>query len=106
VEDLVVQMRVVEERLGGNAADVEAGTAESAALLDTGNLGKNTLGLEGEPRQKRGRGDWFAGVSWGRISIRIYTYLESLLAGLNGSDVSGDTSANDNQILLLCSRNS
>ena len=31
-------MRVVEERLGGNAADVEAGTAEGAALLDTCDL--------------------------------------------------------------------
>ena len=38
VEDLVVKMRVVEERLGGNAADVQAGTAEGAALLDTGDL--------------------------------------------------------------------
>lgn len=38
VEDLVVEMGVVEERLGGNAADVQAGTAEGAALLDTGDL--------------------------------------------------------------------
>jgi len=38
VNDLVIEMRVVEERLGGNAADVEAGTAEGAALLDTCDL--------------------------------------------------------------------
>lgn len=34
----MVQVGVVEERFGGNAADIEAGTAEGAALLDTGNL--------------------------------------------------------------------
>ena len=38
VENLVVKMRVVEERLGGNATDVQAGTAEGAALLDAGDL--------------------------------------------------------------------
>lgn len=38
VEDLVVKVRVVEERLGGDAADVQAGSAERAALLDTRNL--------------------------------------------------------------------
>lgn len=39
VEDLVVQMGVVKERFRGNAADVEAGSAEGSALLDTGDLG-------------------------------------------------------------------
>lgn len=38
VEDLVVEVRVVQERLGRNAADVQAGSAEGAALLDTGDL--------------------------------------------------------------------
>jgi hypothetical protein len=38
VEDLVVEVRVVEEGLGGNAADVQAGSAEGATLLDAGNL--------------------------------------------------------------------
>lgn len=38
VQDLVVEMRVVEERLGGNTADIEAGTAERTALLDTCDL--------------------------------------------------------------------
>lgn len=38
VENLVVKMRVVEERLGGNAADVQAGTTERATLLNAGNL--------------------------------------------------------------------
>jgi hypothetical protein len=38
VEDLVVELRVVEERLGGDAADVQAGSAEGATLLDTGDL--------------------------------------------------------------------
>lgn len=38
VEDLVVEMGVVEERFRGNAADVEAGSAEGSALLDTGDL--------------------------------------------------------------------
>lgn len=38
VQDLVVEMRVVEERLGGDTADVEASTAERTALLDTCDL--------------------------------------------------------------------
>ena len=38
VEDLVVEVGVVQERLGGDAADVQAGSAEGAALLDTGDL--------------------------------------------------------------------
>lgn len=35
VEDLVVEVGVVEERLRGDAADVQAGTTKTAALLDT-----------------------------------------------------------------------
>ena len=38
VENLVVEVRVVQEGLGGNAADVQAGSTEGAALLDTGDL--------------------------------------------------------------------
>lgn len=38
VENLVVEVGVVEEGLGGNAADVQAGATESSALLDTGGL--------------------------------------------------------------------
>jgi hypothetical protein len=38
VENLVVKVGVVEERLGGDAADVEAGSSEDASLLDTGDL--------------------------------------------------------------------
>lgn len=38
VENLVVEVGVVEERLGGNAADVQAGTTEGSALLDTRGL--------------------------------------------------------------------
>jgi phage tail protein X len=38
VEDLVVEVRVVEEGFRGNAADVQAGSAEGATLLDAGNL--------------------------------------------------------------------
>ena len=54
VQDLVVQVRVVKERLGGDAADVKAGSAKSAALLDTGNLKGHRLdvirGLLGRSR--------------------------------------------------------
>lgn len=35
---LVVDVGVVQHGLGGNASDVQAGTAESAALLNTGSL--------------------------------------------------------------------
>jgi hypothetical protein len=38
VEDLVVEVRVVEEGLRGNAADVQAGSAKGATLLYAGNL--------------------------------------------------------------------
>jgi hypothetical protein len=38
VENLVVEVGVVEEGLGGNAADVQAGTTEGSTLLDTGSL--------------------------------------------------------------------
>jgi len=41
VEDLVVEVGVVKERLGGNAADVEAGPAEGAALLNACDLWNN-----------------------------------------------------------------
>ena len=35
VKDLVIEMGVVEKRLGRNAADVETSSSESAALLNT-----------------------------------------------------------------------
>jgi hypothetical protein len=35
VKNLVVEMGVVEERLGRDTANVQAGTAELSALLDT-----------------------------------------------------------------------
>jgi hypothetical protein len=38
VEDLVVEMRVVEERLRGDATDVQAGSTEGATLFDAGDL--------------------------------------------------------------------
>ena len=38
VADLLEQMEECEQRLGGDAADIEAGAAESAALLDAGDL--------------------------------------------------------------------
>ena len=40
VEDLVVEMRVVEEGLGRDTADVQASTAELAALLDACGLSR------------------------------------------------------------------
>jgi hypothetical protein len=38
VENLVVEVGVVEQGLGGNTADIQAGTAELSALLDTSSL--------------------------------------------------------------------
>ena len=46
VERLVVQVRVVEQRLGRDAADVEAGAAERAARLDAGRLEAELRGLD------------------------------------------------------------
>lgn len=43
----MVQVGVVEKRLGGNAADVETSAAECAALLDTGDLRPGELVSEG-----------------------------------------------------------
>ena len=40
VLSLVVDVRVVQHGLGGNASNVQAGTTESAALLNTGSLKK------------------------------------------------------------------
>ena len=38
VADLLEQVRGVQQRLGWDAADIEAGAAQSAALLDAGDL--------------------------------------------------------------------
>jgi hypothetical protein len=34
------------------------------------------------------------------------THLETLLAGLDGGDVAGNTTTNDDQVLLLCANGS
>jgi hypothetical protein len=83
----VVEMRVVEEGFRGDAADVEAGSAEGSALLDTCDLG------ESEARQFQGRG----GISDGSSP-----YLHPLLASLDGGNIAGDTAADNDQVLLLC----
>lgn len=44
---LVVEVRVVQHGLGRDATDVEAGTSESATLLDTGGLETELSGLDG-----------------------------------------------------------
>jgi len=38
VEDLVVEVGIVEERLGRNAADIETGAAKGTAFFNTGDL--------------------------------------------------------------------
>lgn len=45
VENLVVEVGVVEEGLGGNAADVQAGTTEGSALLDTRGLERCSVSI-------------------------------------------------------------
>lgn len=45
--DGVVHLRVVEQRLGGNAANVEAGSSERASLLDTTGLEAGLGSLDG-----------------------------------------------------------
>jgi hypothetical protein len=47
VQNLVVEVRVVEQRLGGDAADVEAGAAEGTALLNAGDLEAGLTSLDG-----------------------------------------------------------
>jgi hypothetical protein len=44
---LVVDVRVVQHRLGGDASDVETGTAESTSLLDTDGLETELGSLDG-----------------------------------------------------------
>lgn len=86
VQDLMVHVRVVKEGFGGDAADIEAGSAESAALLYTCYLAGLSIG-----------------VIHGVVRILGATYLETGLTSLNRSNVACDTAANDHEILLLCS---
>jgi hypothetical protein len=92
VEDLVVEMRVVEERFRGDAADVEAGAAEGSALLDTCDL---------EGRARRAPVSFRVGVEWA-MGWGGSSYLHPLLAGLDSGDIAGHTAADDDQVLLLC----
>ena len=59
VLDHVVDVRVVEEGFGGDAADVEAGSAEGATLLDTGDLDTQT----NVSRLALGRAQWWPVVT-------------------------------------------
>ena len=84
VEDLVVEMRVVEERLGGNAANVQAGSAERATLFDAGDLSI-----------------WVSFC----VLCKVRGYLANLhacLSGLDSCDITRNTAADDDEVLLLC----
>jgi hypothetical protein len=83
VENLVVEVRVVQEGLGGNAADVQAGSAEGAALLDTGDLC---------PMLAAGR----------IVACCCPPHLQAGLSCLDSCDISRNTTADDDQVLLLC----
>jgi hypothetical protein len=45
VENLVVKVGVVEEGLGGNAADVQTGTTEGSTLLNTRGLARCSISM-------------------------------------------------------------
>lgn len=65
MQDLVVELRVVEKRFRGNAADVETCSAKCSTLFYAGDL-------------------------------------QSFLSGLDGSDISSNSTSNDDQVLFLC----
>lgn len=74
----MVQVGVVEERFGRNAANVQACTTECAALLDTCCLRKLVTGL-----------------------LRyVGTNLKAFLAGLDGTDIASNTTSYEEDIVL------
>lgn len=89
VEDLVVEVGVVEERLRGDTADVQAGTTETTALLDTcGLLNAQLACISGT-----------AGIAH-HGTIKCRSYLQTGLTGLDGSNVTSDTTTNDHNIVV------
>jgi hypothetical protein len=93
VQDLVVKVGVVEEGLGGNAADVQAGTTEGSALLDTCGLARYSVSIS----------RWRDGPNWRSESPGLkFSHLETFLASLDGSNVTGDTATDDNKVMVTC----
>jgi hypothetical protein len=90
MEDLVVEVGVVKQGFRGNAADVQASTTETSTLLDTSGLIKiDQMLAKGSECAKRIH-----------IHKSVKTHLETFLTGLDSSDVTSDTTTNDNHIVL------
>jgi hypothetical protein len=75
MEDLVVDVGVVEEGLGGDTSNVQAGSSESSALLNASSLDT-----------------WVSYLAPQELFGVAKAHLQSLLGGLDGSDVSTGSS--------------
>jgi hypothetical protein len=92
MEDLMVEVGVVEEGLGGDTADVQASTTETATLLDTSGLWGGGGWLAGNP-------GWTDAGSHREEGV-IGAHLEAFLTGLDGRDVTGNTTTNDHEVMF------
>ena len=76
-------MRVVEERLRRNAANVQAGAAEGATLLNASNLGVSVA------------------LACAIDASFAIPYLHALLTRLDGRNVTCNTTSDDDKVLLI-----
>jgi len=78
----MVEMRVVEQGLGRNAADVQAGATKSATLLDTCDLYLVTV-------------NWHPDLMCKETRTKGEQYLQTLLAGLDCGYITSNTSSDN-----------
>ena len=83
--DIVVDVRVVQHGLGGDTANVQAGTTKGATLLDTGNLSIKYTHIKGEHCI---------------VMFVSLIYLQTLLGGLDSGRVATRTTANHDNIVF------
>jgi len=83
VEDLMVEMRVVEESFRRNAADVQACSSKGATFFDTGYL-FCTLDMRKEAP-----------------SSLLGSYFHAFLASFDGRNIASNTASYDDQILFF-----
>lgn len=83
---MLIEMRRVEQSLGGNAADVETSATKSATALDTGSLGRDVRRQSAEEGRKEED-----------------SHLQTQLSSLNGSDVATGAATNHDHVILRCS---
>lgn len=97
----MVEVGVVKERLGGDAADIQTCSAEGTTLLDTGDLDRKDCCLVESTAASSLAQLWNSGCSCFLNFEYQDTYLQTLLAGLDGGNVTGDTTSDDDEVLLL-----